>query len=145
MGRFGFPDGTKPPVHIDGKTESLASGLHRAALQLVGRADVPTPMQAMQIEHGRLLKAFREAEGRDPDPNFDPHFWDAYTRILKNRAGTEYSVESAEEYSNFQKRRNSDGWIEPEPGADLEEHVQKQIAEGRAPAWARGLMARRSR
>jgi hypothetical protein len=143
MGRFGFPDGTKPPVHIDGKTESLASGLHRAALQLVGRSDVPTPMQAMQIEHGRLLKAFREAEGRDPDPNFDPHFWDAYTRILKHRAGSEYGVESAEEYSNFQKRRNPDGWVDPEE--DPEDRIEKAIAEGRAPAWAPGLMARRRR
>jgi hypothetical protein len=141
MARFGVSDGTLPPVVIDGKTESLASGLHRAALQTIGRSGVPTPMQAMQIEHGRLLKAFREAEGRDPDPNFDPHFWDAYTRILKHRAGTEYSAESAEEYSSFQKRRHPDGTLDPED--DPEDRIEKAIAEGRAPAWAPGLLARR--
>jgi len=133
--------------------EAEAADLNRQARDLdrTHAADLEQERKAAEAARikdalaGDDADAIREAEGRDPDPNFDPHFWDAYTRILKNRAGTEYSVESAEEYSNFQKRRNSDGWIEPEPGADLEEHVQKQIAEGRAPAWARGLMARRSR
>jgi len=62
---------------------SLSKSLQKAAN---GEA-VPTPAEAMTIEHQRLLKAFRDSEGRDPNPSADPEFWDAYSTIFKMRKG----------------------------------------------------------
>jgi hypothetical protein len=64
----------------------LAKSLRKA---VGGGAPVPTPIGAMHEEHKKLLKAFREAEGRDPSPdlNSDQEFWKAYGDIMERRAG----------------------------------------------------------
>jgi len=70
-------------------TGSLAKSLQRAA----GAGEsVPSPVQAMRIEHEKLLKAFRETEGRDPSPdlNSDRDFWLAYGEIMETRVGKSF-------------------------------------------------------
>lgn len=125
-------------VHIDGRTESLAAGIHKAALMTVGQA-VPTPYEAMQKEHGRLLAAFREAEGRDPDPNADPEFWKAYGTILDARTGVTKSRgarrfgANTEDGSTLVRKDNAD---------DLAERISKALGDGSAPAWLPGLLER---
>lgn len=117
-------------VHIDGRTESLAAGIHKAALMTVG-GSAPTPMEAMQKEHGRLLAAFREAEGRDPDPNADPEFWKAYGTILEARTGG--VSKAAVEGRSTPVRKDGD---------DLAERIRKALGDGTAPAWLPGLLER---
>lgn len=114
-------------VHIDGKTESLAQGIHKAALQTVGRG-VPTPMEAMKKEVGRLLAAFRDAEGRDPDPNADPEFWKAYSAILEVRTGGVTKDEGSTPV-----RKTSD---------EIADRITKALEDNTAPGWLEGLIER---
>jgi hypothetical protein len=121
-------------VHIDGKTDSLAAGIHQAALQTVGRA-APTPMEAMQKEMGRLLVAFREAEGRDPDPNADPEFWSAYRTIMETRTGKKNLIKADDGSTPVRKD-------EDDRSTAVAERIEKALADGSAPSWARGLIER---
>jgi hypothetical protein len=74
-------------VHIDGGRESLSHGIQQALLQTVSvaKAASMTPTERMKVEHARLFKAFRDAEGRDPDANGDGEFWAAHASITKAR------------------------------------------------------------
>jgi hypothetical protein len=97
---------------------SLSKSLQKAAN---GEA-VPTPMQALQIETTRLLKAFRDSEGRDPSPDGDPQFWDAYSTIQKMRVPESDTTKvrksgRSEEISEKLRKRLKDGdiWRDDEP------------------------------
>jgi hypothetical protein len=70
--------------------DSMAKAIQTAA---GGAPAGPSPIQAMHIEHSKLLKAFRESEGRDPKPDGlaeDQEFWIAYGEIMKNRTGSSF-------------------------------------------------------
>jgi hypothetical protein len=43
----------------------------------------------MAKQHGRLLDVFRDSEGRDPSPDGDPQFWEAWNVIAKAATGEE--------------------------------------------------------
>ena len=56
-----------------------------------------TPVQAMYDTLGRLLAAFRAAEGRDPEPE-DTEFWAAYDEVIRTRLGLPNQVEPDHDY-----------------------------------------------
>lgn len=114
-------------VEIDGKNQSLASGIRRAT-----RSSAPTPIEAMRKEHAKLFDTFREHEGRDPVPHADPEFWQAYEEIMKFRGCSPADAEG-----------------EPVLKADatepLPERLRKRLAEGPAegePPWIAAVIER---
>lgn len=64
----------------------MDQGFGQALRGEAGESGVPTPVQAMTIEHVKLLTTFRDSEGRDPNPK-DSDYWSAYKDILTSRAG----------------------------------------------------------
>jgi hypothetical protein len=48
--------------------------------------NVPSPMEAFQIESGKLLKAWRDETGRDPGPG-DDAYWSAFQELFHRRSG----------------------------------------------------------
>jgi hypothetical protein len=88
---------------------------------------VPTPAEAMQEEHRRLLKAFRETEGRDPNPSADPEYWDAFSTIMKMRSG--HALD--EPGSTPVEKRDTEA---------LADALRKRLDDG--PAWLRAVVER---
>jgi hypothetical protein len=113
------PGGT---VHIDGRHESLSHGIQQAVLQTVSvsKAATMTPTDRMKVEHARLFKAFRDAEGRDPDANGDPEFWSAHAAITKARGGRP-SDPDAQHMTKVQK------------ADEVDPLLQKRLEEGPGP------------
>jgi hypothetical protein len=64
---------------------NLGQAMQLAALT----GNTPRPLPTMGEEHTALLKAFRDSEGRDPNPDGDPQFWSAYNTIQKAHTGEE--------------------------------------------------------
>jgi hypothetical protein len=125
------PGGT---VHIDGNHESLSHGIQQALLQTVSvaKAATMTPTDRMKVEHARLFKAFRDAEGRDPDANGDPEFWAAHASITKARGGRPTDPDS-QHMTKVQKGG----------GEDVSEQLRKRLAEGPGadePAWVQAVI-----
>jgi hypothetical protein len=133
------PGGT---VHIDGNHESLSHGIQQALLQTVSvaKAATMTPTDRMKVQHARLFKAFRDAEGRDPDANGDPEFWSAHAAITKARG---QAPPVAPDPSDFQHLEPVDdgpvaktGPVEPAAtvaGRDVGEKLRKRLEEGPGP------------
>jgi hypothetical protein len=127
-------------IHIDGKTQSLARGIHLAMLESVGvaKAASMTPGDRMKVECARLFKAFRDSEGRDPDANGDPEFWDAYATITKSR-GRSVAAPALD---------LDGGPTEPVAkvaGREVGQQLRKRLAEGPAPdepAWISAVIKR---
>jgi hypothetical protein len=130
-------------IHLDGKTQSLARGLHLAMLESVGvaKAASMTPTERMKVEHARLFKAFRDAEDRDPDANGDPEFWDAHATISKSRGQSVGDITAP--------ALDLDGGL-AEPVAKVAGHkvgqqLRKRLAEGPGPdepAWIQSVLKR---
>lgn len=122
------PGGT---VHIDGRHESLSHGIQQAVLQTVSvaKAATMTPTERMKVEHARLFKAFRDAEGRDPDANGDPEFWDAHASITKARGSADPSVTK----------------VRKDDGNEVSEQLRKRLADGPGadePSWVQAVIGR---
>jgi hypothetical protein len=58
-------------IRIDGEAQVLGN-FAKAVYALAQESASPTE---------RLVKAFRDAEGRDPHPNGDPQFWEALAQL----------------------------------------------------------------
>lgn len=119
------PGGT---VHIDGRHESLSHGIQQALLQSVSvtKAATMTPTDRMKVEHARLFKAFRDAEGRDPDANGDPEFWSAHAAITKARGGRVLLDPRESHLSKADEARRT-------PEVEVGERLRKRLAEGPEP------------
>src|SRR5262249_35765856 len=83
-----------------------------------------SPDAAMDGELERLVKAFRESEGRDPHPEGDPQFWSAWNTITASYTGEEPAAIPGRGY---------------DPATDWEPVAKAK----NAPVWAAGLAARR--
>ena len=126
------PGGT---VHIDGRHESLSHGIQQALLQTVSvaKAATMTPTDRMKVEHARLFKAFRDAEGRDPDANGDPEFWSAHAAITKARGGRPTDPEF--QHMTKVQKVDGDGKVDP--------LLRKRLEEGPGPdepAWIQAVI-----
>jgi hypothetical protein len=143
-------------VHIDGRKESLSHGIQQAILLGVSpaRAETLTPTGRMKVEHARLFKAFREAEGRDPDAHGDPEFWEAHASITRGR-GQGGSV--AKDVTAAALDLDADDDSEPvrktgprEPaaraaGREIGQRLRKRLEEGPGPdepAWITSIIER---
>jgi hypothetical protein len=130
-------------IHIDGKTESLAQGIHLAMLESVGvaKAATMTPGDRMKVECARLFKAFRDSEGRDPDANGDPEFWDAYATVTKSRGQSVRDITAP--------ALDLDGGpaepVAKVAGREVGQQLRKRLAEGPGPdepAWIQSVLKR---
>ena len=71
------------------KARDLREGIKVAAARRssgrsgVRKAAAATPFEEVQEKHARILGAFREAEGRDPDAS-DDEFWRAWARVFSD-------------------------------------------------------------
>jgi hypothetical protein len=72
-----------PKVSLGETDGNLGQAMQLAALT----GNRPRPLPTLEEEHGLLLKAFRDSEGRDPNPDGDPQFWSAYNTIQKAHTG----------------------------------------------------------
>lgn len=130
-------------IHIDGKTQSLAQGIHLAMLESVGvaKAAEMTPGDRMKVECARLFKAFRDSEGRDPDANGDPEFWDAYATITKSRG---QSVRDITALAHDLDAGPSEP-VAKAAGREVGQQLRKRLEDGPGPdepAWIGPVIAR---
>jgi hypothetical protein len=93
------------------------------ALQLAGlTGNRPLPLRTMAEDHGALLKAFRDSEGRDPNPDGDPNFWSAYNTVSKSHTGEEPATvpseipnlghDSATDWERMSKAADTPTWAD---------------------------------
>lgn len=129
-------------IHLDGKTQSLARGLHLAMLESVGvaKAASMTPTERMKVEHARLFKAFRDAEDRDPDANGDPEFWDAHATISKSRGQSVGDITALAHDLDAEPVAKA---AEESPVTELlRKHLEGSKPGPDEPAWMQGLLRR---